>query len=101
MRILNIGLALAVPVLLMAQEPVSTSPTPVAAISNATSEPGVSAPSAYPPLTAEQKAARRIKRLIEPVSLLSAGVGAGFEQLRNEPKPWGQGAEGYGKRVGS
>jgi hypothetical protein len=101
MRILILGLALAIPVLLVAQQPVSTNRTASAAALDAEPAPGGVAPSAYPPLTAEQKASRRMKRLIEPVNLLSAAFGAGFDQLRNDPKPWGQGAEGYARRVGS
>jgi hypothetical protein len=102
MRILNLGLAIAVPALLIAQQPVpvSQSSTPVAA-DPATDQAPAAQPSAYPPLTAEQKASRRLKRLVEPVNLLSAAFGAGFDQLRNEPKPWGQGIEGYARRVGS
>ncbi len=101
MRIINLALAFAIPALLAAQEPVSTNRTSSAAAPDAESAPGSIAPSAYPPLTAEQKASRRITRLVEPVSLLSAAFGAGFDQLRNQPKPWGQGVEGYARRVGS
>src|SRR5215472_3976915 len=53
------------------------------------------------PLTPKQKVKRRALRLVEPVSLVSAAFGAGIEQGRDIPPQWGQGAEGYGKRLGS
>ena len=104
MRILDLGLAFAVPVLLIAQTPVSTSQGSSLAPANSTTEPAEtsnSQPSAYPPLTAEQKAARRIRRLVEPVSLVSSAFGAGIDQWRNVPREWGQGVEGYARRFGS
>jgi len=101
MRILNLGLAFAIPVLLAAQEPVSASLNSSSPAPDAESAPSGISPSAYTPLTAEQKAARRIKRLAEPVNLLSAAFGAGIDQWRNVPKEWGQGAEGYARRFGS
>jgi hypothetical protein len=104
MRILDMGLAFAVPVLLLAQAPVSTVPGSSPATPRAATDPAetsTSQPIVYAPLTAEQKAARRIKRVVEPVSLLSAAFGAGVDQWRNVPKQWGQGAEGYARRFGS
>ncbi len=98
MRILDFGLALAVPVLLVAQAPV-----PAAAVSGASNSAAEAnaEPAAYPPLTAEQKAARRLKRLVEPVNLLSSGFGAGIDQWKHDPKGWDLGAKGYGLRLGS
>lgn len=93
MRILDLGLAFAVPVLLIAQAPVSTTTDPPVTL--------VTQPTAYPLLTPEQKAARRIKRLVEPVNLASSAFGAGIDQWKNVPKAWGQGVEGYARRFGS
>ena len=36
-----------------------------------------------------------------PMAVVNAAAGAGFTQLTNTPSEWGQGAEGYGRRMGS
>jgi len=36
-----------------------------------------------------------------PYPVFGSALGAGFSQLTNSPPEWNQGAEGYGKRVGS
>jgi hypothetical protein len=55
----------------------------------------------YTPLTPEQKVKRRALRLIEPVTLVSSAFGAGIDQWRNVPQPWGQGWDAYAKRFAS
>jgi len=77
MMLMNLGLLLSLPTLMLAQ---ATLPEP---------------------LTPEQKMKRRVLRLVEPVSIISTAIGAGFSQLQNEPQQWGQGMKGYARRFGS
>ena len=77
MKLLTVGFLFSIPTLTLAQAPLPE------------------------PLTPEQKVKRRVLRLVEPVSLISTGLGAGFSQLQNEPPQWGQGVEGYAHRFGS
>jgi hypothetical protein len=41
------------------------------------------------------------KHAVRPRSLVLAGAGAGINQATNTPHEWGQGAAGFGKRLGS
>ncbi len=50
------------------------------------------------PLTAEGKARRALKLTLPPGGAIGSLIGAGFDQLDNYPKEWGQGAKGYGHR---
>lgn len=109
MKLLNLGLLIAIPALLVAQDP------PVAegdgthqnAAAGSVASPSDSSRSSatpvttFEPLTPGQKVKRRALRLIEPVTLFSSAAGAGIEQLRNVPPEWGQGAEGYARRFAS
>src|SRR5262249_49101466 len=42
-----------------------------------------------------------VKKTFSPGSVVRAGAGAAIGQARNSPHEWGQGAAGYGKRLGS
>jgi len=42
-----------------------------------------------------------IKHALSPFAALRAAAGAGITQATNTPAEWGQGAEGFGKRLGS
>jgi len=53
------------------------------------------------PLTAAQKFQLGWKTIIDPVVLLGSGITAGIEQARNSYPEFGQGMEGYGKRLGA
>lgn len=55
----------------------------------------------YTPLGVEDKLKVHVKRVIQPSNFLKSAAGGGIQHLRNTPREWGQGAEGYGKRVGS
>jgi hypothetical protein len=44
---------------------------------------------------------RYVKNTIGPLSLLKSAAAAGLNQWDNHPLEWGQGAEGYGKRLAS
>jgi hypothetical protein len=50
------------------------------------------------PLSASDKAAVRLKRMVDPLSLLYSVAAAGIGQWRDEPPEWQQGAEGVGRR---
>ncbi len=54
-----------------------------------------------PPLSVSDKLVYHAKRIVEPSEFLRVGVSAGFQQLLDSPKEWGQGAEGYGRRYAS
>jgi hypothetical protein len=50
------------------------------------------------PLSASDKAAIRLKRMVDPLSLVYSVAGAGIGQWRDEPPAWQQGAGGVGRR---
>ena len=107
-RLLNLGVFIAIPAAILAQEPIAAGDgpqpnTPEATV-NSPSDSGQPAPSPAPapqPLTPGQKALRRARRLIEPDDLIISAAGAGIEQWRSVPPEWGQGAEGFARRFGS
>src|SRR5260370_8924350 len=47
-----------------------------------------------PSLTVEKKFKYHGMKMVEPAAWLRFGVSAAFDQLRNDPKEWMQGAEG-------
>ncbi len=53
------------------------------------------------PLSAAQKFQLGWKTIIDPVVLLTSAVTAGIEQWHNTYRQFGEGAEGYGKRLGA
>jgi len=53
-----------------------------------------------PPLTSGQKFKLAVQYL-NPYTFVFVAAEAGFNQSRNSPKEYGQGAEGYGKRYGA
>jgi hypothetical protein len=53
------------------------------------------------PLTAKQKFQLGWKTFFDPVPLLFGAAGAGIQQARNSYPEFGQGAEGYAKRLGA
>jgi len=53
------------------------------------------------PLNAKQKFELAWKTAADPVTLMGAGVYAGFEQAGNRYPEYGQGSQGYAKRYGS
>jgi hypothetical protein len=53
------------------------------------------------PLTAKMKFHLAYKSLTSPVFFARTAWWAGVQQARNNPDEWGQGAEGYGKRLGA
>jgi hypothetical protein len=52
------------------------------------------------PLTAGQKFKLFLNESVSPASFLSSAASAGFNQWRDVPHDYGQGAQGYGKRFG-
>jgi hypothetical protein len=53
------------------------------------------------PLTPGEKAAHAVKDTFSALGVLEAGFSGALDQWSGFPKGWGQGMEGYGKRVGS
>jgi hypothetical protein len=53
------------------------------------------------PLSTGQKFQLGWKTIIDPVSLIGAGIGAGIQQAQNRYPEFGQGVEGYAKRIGA
>ncbi|HUA85855.1 MAG TPA: carboxypeptidase-like regulatory domain-containing protein [Bryobacteraceae bacterium] len=53
------------------------------------------------PLTAAQKFQLGWREIIDPEVLISTGLIAGIEQARNSYPEFGQGSEGFGKRLGA
>jgi hypothetical protein len=52
------------------------------------------------PLSAGQKFKLFVNESVSPASFISSAISAGFNQWRDVPHDYGQGAEGYGKRFG-
>jgi len=50
---------------------------------------------------ADKRFRRYVKNTVGPLSLLKSAAGAGLSHWDNDPFEWGQGAEGYGKRLAS
>jgi hypothetical protein len=53
------------------------------------------------PLTAKQKFELATKSMIDPVTFVLTGIGAGVQQAQNDFSGYGQGAQGYAKRFGA
>ena len=51
-------------------------------------------------MTASERFRRYLRGLVDPESVLRAGVSAGLKQAGNKPPEWGGGLEGYGYRYG-
>ncbi len=58
-------------------------------------------PGPYVPLTGHERLKRYLKDTVDPIAFLRSGASAGFGQLRDRPKEWGEGAEGFGRRFAS
>jgi hypothetical protein len=59
------------------------------------------APAVYRPLTSEQRWQLYARGVFwNPLIPVRAAAGAAIAQWRDEPTEWGQGAEGFGKRIG-
>jgi hypothetical protein len=102
MTLLRLALILTFPVLLPAQATTAAAGDPSASNAAVASTTGTSpAGPVYTPVTPAQKAKYRALRLVEPLTLFSSAFGASIDQLRNVPKEWGQGTEGYAYRFAS
>ena len=53
------------------------------------------------PLDVSGKLLYHVERTFRPGSFAMSGLSAGYSQMTNSPEEWGQGAAGYGRRVGS
>jgi len=51
--------------------------------------------------SASKRFHRYVKNTVGPLSLLKSAAGAGLSHWDDDPLEWGQGAEGYGKRLAS
>jgi len=60
-----------------------------------------SAPSRLSPLTLGERFTIYSHSVLRPYTLVGPAIGAGIGQWENEPPEWGQGAEGYGRRIAS
>lgn len=108
MRISIYALSIAVAVLLVgapaaqAQQPASETPP-----AGSTTQPQPPASSnlpvaaAYSRPTASEKWNHLVREAVGPYTLLKTAAVAGVQQAKNAPPDWGQGAAGFGDRVGS
>jgi hypothetical protein len=55
----------------------------------------------FVPMTRSERLAHYAYSLIGSQAFLFSAAAAGLKQVRDTPKEWGQGAEGYGRRYGS
>src|SRR6266852_1826488 len=58
-------------------------------------------PGSLPPIGVADKLRIHALRVIMPDKWLGWAAYSGLQQLRNDPREWGQGATGYGRRVAS
>ena len=58
-------------------------------------------PGSLPPIGVADKLRIHALRVIMPDKWLGWAAYSGIQQLRNDPREWGQGATGYGRRVAS
>ncbi|HEX5227131.1 MAG TPA: hypothetical protein VFW44_05450 [Bryobacteraceae bacterium] len=58
-------------------------------------------PAADPGVRAQPGPKAYLKKAVRPAAIAMAGMGAGIAQATNTPSEWGQGAAGFGKRLGS
>ena len=63
--------------------------------------PATPAAAPYVAMTARDRLNTYLKGMVSPVSFLRAGASAGWGQLRDKPKEWGEGGEAYGRRYAS
>ena len=70
---------------------------------NATREVGTvpGPPQAFRPMTKSERLNDYLKKLANPVSVVSSSASAGIGQWRDSPDEWGQGGEGFGRRFAS
>jgi hypothetical protein len=91
----KLGLALALPTLLLAQPPAQSPPS-------AGSDTSVgSQPTQWRKLTAKDKLRYDWRHLFDTEHLVYAGMGAGVDQLRGRPPEWDDGWGGLGERYAS
>jgi len=105
-KLLSLAVLFTAPAFLFGQKPIATgnetrANATGAAVDSRSDSGSVSTTPVLDPLTPEQKAKRRVLRLVEPVTLFSSAFGAGIEQWRNVPPQWGQGSEAYAIRFAS
>jgi len=55
----------------------------------------------YTPLTGDERLHGYIKATVGPMTWVTGAFSAGWGQLRDRPHEWGQGARGFGLRMGS
>jgi hypothetical protein len=87
-----------VPIIVPAAEPVIA---PVAATVAAPAETSIAPLQTSLPLDWQGKLRFHAEAAYGPWSLLGIGAYAGFLQVINSPREWGQGADAYGERFGS
>jgi hypothetical protein len=102
----TIMLALTVSGLLLAQQPPAQQPAPDAPAAAAPADTKASGPQSpqWKGLTVKEKLSYDWRHLFDPENVVFAGIGAGFDQLRDRPGQWGEGwgpfAERYGSHLG-
>jgi len=55
----------------------------------------------FVPMTRSERVAYAVNRAVGPSALINSAIRASLNEGLNRPKEWGQGIDGFGKRVGS
>src|SRR3984885_3515301 len=99
----TVMLALIVSGLLLAQQPAGQQPVPDAPASAAPADTKAEGPKSpqWKGLTVKEKLSYDWRHLFDPENVIFAGVGAGFDQLRDRPGEWGEGWGPFFGRYGS
>lgn len=61
---------------------------------------GQAEPAVYRPPTTSERRSYYVRSALGPGGLIGAAMSAAIDQVNNEVPEWGQGAEGFGKRMG-
>lgn len=55
----------------------------------------------FVPMTRSERFAYAVNRAVGPSALITSGIRASLNEGLNRPREWGQGMDGFGKRIGS
>jgi hypothetical protein len=99
----GVMLALTVSGLLLSRQPPPQQPIPNAPSDAAPADTKAEGPKSpqWKGLTVKEKLSYDWRHLFDPENVIFAGIGAGFDQLRDRPGQWGEGWGPYAGRYGS
>jgi hypothetical protein len=70
-------------------------------VHSTTTAPTTPTPPAYTPITDSERLHNYLMGMVGPMTWVTGAASAGWGLLRDRPEEWGQGARGFGLRMGS